>query len=145
MDKLKTVKLDVNGKTRKLVFKKINDPEGGKETCSSVCSYYKTCRFMKDPRNLNDPLGSFTDFCGDAVDEKGEDLDTWIPVPGTIEENLGDVNDVFQNIIEKSPCVTINRVIEVSCKDFCDKYTEDHKNCNCNNSLCIIKKLFIEE
>lgn len=150
--KLKRVKVMTQKGERVLVFRPIKDIPTEQVICETECPYGKICDKIIDPRNPNNPDFKFTDFCGDLGEimeeesesekSKNEDLTEYVPVEGTIEENLYDFPDIFQTLIEKNPMVRISDVIDKCCSSWCDSYTKDHSNCNTKNKLCIMHDLF---
>ena len=139
-----------NGDKRTLLFQVIPDidlDDGGSVfSCDKVCPYgLAVCQNLKNPLKLDDPLESFLEFCSNlpvAEEGVGDDrLVNFMPVEGTIEENLYDVDNVYQDLIKKNHLVGINEVIDSVCKDTCMMYTEQHDKCSPRNSMCFLQDL----
>lgn len=155
MLKFKKTKIETSKGSRNIYFKGNYDHSEEILECAKYCTYADVCQKLKYPSSDESHKDEdFSDFCSDINFAKSEDETSvdvcWIPVPGTLEENLGDVIKEFvkpeekdNKILEK--CVRIDAVIDSSCDGFCSKYQKDHKNCNCGNSLCILKSLFTAE
>lgn len=116
--------------------------------CLRGCVYKDVCDKIRDPRNPEDPDGAFTDFCSECANDLDEEtqrvLANCIPKPGTIEENLYDL-DIVQELIEKNPLVSVNKVIDSVCSGWCDSYNEKKSNCNARNGMCILRSIFIKD
>lgn len=143
-EKIRLVKVMTPKGERTLVFRPVNKAVDG-IICDTVCPYGDLCSKIIDPRNPDNPKLKFTDFCGDlGEDSENEenDLTEYIPVEGTIEENLYDFPDIFQTLIKNDPVVKVSDIIEKFCKDWCDSYDEEHTGCVSKNKLCMLHNLF---
>lgn len=146
MEKFKQVKIQTPKGERTLEFQKVEVPEET-HVCNVCCSYGRACLNLRDPRDPSNPEKLFQHFCTNLGKEGSEsedsDLQSMVPVPGTIEKNLGDFEDIYQQIIKSDPQVKLSQVIEKVCSGWCDMYNPEKSNCNSNNSLCMLKDLFI--
>lgn len=151
-----------NGMIKKLVKIPVETPKGTKyltffryvsddkedvcRPCEGICPYSEICDKIPDPRDPKNADLGFLDFCGSIGEGDGnEDLIDVIPVAGTVEENLKDViGDVYQTIINGNKLVSIPSVIDEICPGWCDKYTEDHKNCVASNKSCLLRGLLLK-
>ena len=130
---------------RKLTF--VQSPKAKAELevcCEEVCPYGNLCEKIRDPRNPEDPNSSLETLCcelglGDGDDES---LQQFFPAPGTIEKNLPDFPDIFQQLTEKNPMVALKDVITNVCSKFCDEFEPGCSNCNSKNLSCMLHDLF---
>lgn len=151
MNKFKTIKVtlkekDGNLKDEKLVFKPITVEGGGKIVCDD-CYYSKICRYIPDPRYIDNKDYCFTDYCSDlSVDNSGNstDLCNMVPVEGELERLFADKN-IFENIENNNPLYRLSELIDKACPSMCELYDKDHSNCSLNNKLCIFRELFINK
>lgn len=155
-NKIEKVKVQLDDHTtRWLEFFKPNAAEVDENNnlellCRYGCSYYKICPLLRDPMHLDDKEYCFIDFCQSlGVDSEGNrtDFADMCPVEGTIETNLGDIDDIFQDIIDRDPLVKVSDIIEKVCKGEDSElnfscYNEGHTNCKYTNDMCILKSLF---
>ena len=112
--------------------------------CEDVCPYGNICEKIRDPRNPSDPNSSLETVCcelglGDGDDES---LQQFFPAPGTIEENLSDFPDIFQQITQKNPYIPVVDVIKNVCSKFCDYFEPGCSNCTSKNLSCMLHDLF---
>lgn len=145
-NKLKRVKVDTPKGSRALVFRPVTNIPTGGLICDSECPYCEICDKLPDPRNPKDDNFRFIDFCGDigmeysnSNKDEGGDL---VPIEGTIENNLLDIFDNYQEILKSNPMVKLSDVIDKLCQNWCDRYNEKHSNCKSDYKLCIIRELF---
>ncbi len=113
--------------------------------CDKQCPYGpELCDKIKDPRDPTNPKKCFGDWCANLGNNEGDQPEyaNCVPIEGTIEENLGDIQDIHQTLIEKDPLVKLTNVIDNVCDGYCDMYEQTHSQCNSNNKLCILRKLF---
>lgn len=151
MEKYIRVKIETkNGGTRFLTYKPVPVSEATTLICETDCPYKDVCDKIRDPRNPENEDLRFLDFCSDLGmteedrakgNTKGAD---YVPVEGTIETELGDLQDIFQDIIKSDPVVKTSDVIDSICPGWCDDYCPDHKNCSAKNNTCILKNLFMK-
>lgn len=110
--------------------------------CERVCTYYKYCEHIKDPRNLEDLKMRFIDFCGSIGEFEGCDGNL-IPVDGTVEENFKDDLDIMNQLIDKNPpLVNVKDFIDNVCRNFCDSHKLDYSECKSDNAGCLLNMLF---
>ena len=152
--KLKRVKVITPKGERTLLYKPVNDIPTENVICETACPYGKLCEKLEDPRHPEDPNFRFTDFCGelgikdidDGVNSEENDeeisLIEMVPVEGTIEKNLSDFPDIYQQLIAKDPVVKLSEIIEKFCSNWCDSYNKEHTNCKYENKLCMMHDLF---
>ena len=143
-NKLKKVKINTEKGERFLVFRPAPTlPEGERIACDSVCKYgSKKCRLLRNPENPEDPDESFMDFCANlGCDDKNSDLSQYIPCENTIEENLSDIDDVYQKLIKDNGFVRITEVIDSCCSEVCPMYSKNYENCTEKNDMCILRDL----
>lgn len=112
--------------------------------CEEVCPYGNLCEKIRDPRNPDDMNSSLETLCcelglGDGDDET---LQQFFPAPGTLEENLFDFPDIFQQLTEKNPYVPVVDVIKNVCSKFCEYFEPSCSNCNSKNLSCMLHDLF---
>lgn len=151
--KNKVVCIAVNGVDYSFEFKK-KVTEKHEIICHS-CPLDGVCSKLKDPRNLNDTISTFADFCfsmGESVDKSvteivnDESLDGYIPVVEDVLKYMENINnDVFQEIIKKDPYIKVNELIDKVCGEGgfdCPYYNKDHSNCTAKNGMCILKNIF---
>ena len=130
---------------RKLTF--VQSPKAKAELevcCEDVCPYGNLCDKIRDPRNPEDLNSSLETLCcelglGDGDDES---LQQFFPAPRTIEENLADFPDIFQQLTEKNPMVSLVDVITNVCSKFCDDFEPGCTNCSSKNLSCMLHDLF---
>lgn len=145
MLKARIIKVQTPKGERQLTF--IQSPRAKAELevcCEEVCPYGNICEKIRDPRNPSDPNSSLLTLCcelglGDGDDESLQQL---FPAPRTIEENLADFPDIFQQLTEKNPYVPVKDVIDSVCSKFCDYYEPNCSNCTSKNLSCILHDLF---
>lgn len=120
-------------------------------TCEYDCVYQKVCKLLPDPENPDDFAHlRFCDFCtriGDTADtEEGRELRKYVPVPGEIENQLGDIFPRILEIVqEKNPIVYLSDVIDCVCEFQCDMYDAEHSQCGAGNSMCLLQDLFMKK
>lgn len=147
--KVKKFRIETEKGTRALEFRPVPKAPGGAQiVCTTACPYgVKVCSHLIDPRHPNDKLYSFQDFCcgigrnEDATTENEDEL-SYVPASGTLEANLYDVSDCFQNLISENKFVKVNEVIDAICQDTCPNWNKDHTECNTSNHMCILYDLF---
>lgn len=145
MLKARLVKIQTPKGERTLTF--VQSPRAKAELevcCEEVCPYGNICEHIRDPRNPEDSNSNLETLCcelglGDGDDET---LQQFFPAPGTLEENLADFPDIFQQLTEKNPYVRVTDVIKNVCSKFCDYFEPDCKNCSSKNYSCILHDLF---
>lgn len=145
MLKARQIKIQTPRGERVLTF--VQSPKAKAELevcCEEVCPYGNMCEHIRDPRNPEDPNSNLETLCcelglGDGDDER---LQQFFPAPGTIEENLSDFPDIFQQITQKNPYVSVVDVIKNVCSKFCDYFEPGCSNCNSKNLSCILHDLF---
>ena len=148
VEKLRNVKIDTEKGERILQFRPVESlPDGRRWDCDTVCPYGgKICRRLIDPRNPNDPNSDFMNFCSDLGEDENADpkdkvLQTYIPVKGTLEENLYDIGNFYKTLIEKNGFVRITDVIDGVCSDTCPMWNKEHSKCSPSNGACILQDL----
>lgn len=158
-NKLIKVKVKLpSGEERFLVFRPINAPRD-RYACE-ICPYDKYCVHIPHPEEPDNKELSFQEFCGsvdrsliensiarnpdngNGEEDMNEITSDAIPVEGTIEENLSDVIEINQELLKKNPQVSLHKVIDTVCKDWCDKYEPSYCNCTANNASCMLCGLF---
>lgn len=148
MEKFKQVTIKTPKGERKLEYQKVGEVPENAHVCNMNCVYGRACINMSDPRDPDNKEKKFNSFCAALGKEGSEvedsELQSMVPVPGTIEKNLYDFPDVFQQIIKNDPQVKLSEIIDNVCVGFCDSYTEDKSNCNSSNKLCILHSLFLK-
>lgn len=145
MLKARVVKIQTPRGERQLTF--VQSPKAKAELevcCEEVCPYGNLCEKIRDPRNPEDPNSSLETLCcelglGDGDDES---LQQFFPAPRTIEENLSDFPDIFQQLTEKNPMVPVVDIINNVCSKFCDDYEPGCSNCTSKNLSCMLHDLF---
>ena len=145
MLKARQITIQTPNGERKLTF--VQSPKAKAELeicCEDVCPYGNICEKIRDPRKPEDQNSSLLTLCcelglGDGDDES---LQQFFPAPGTIEENLYDLPDIFQQVTEKNPYVPVKEVISNVCSKFCEYYEPDCSNCNSKNLSCMLHDLF---
>lgn len=119
-------------------------------TCEADCQYFKVCRLLPDPENLDAyDRYRFCDFCGRKGDlaqtEEDREIRKMVPVPGCLENELGDVMPKILEVVkEKNPLVYLSDVIDSVCEFQCDMYDPQHSQCGAGNSMCLLQDLFIK-
>ena len=149
MKKFKTIKVtfeEENGKSRteSIVFKPVEIDTSRCIVCDK-CYYTKLCRYLPDPRYMNNKDYCFTDYCSDlSVDNNGSntELCNMIPLEGELERVFKDKN-IFKNIIDSDPLYKLSELIDKACPGMCEFYNKDHSGCSVDNKLCIFRELFI--
>ena len=142
MKKGKTIKVTDSSKgeekKRQFLFIPASSDESNNEpVCKTQCPYgIDKCSKMPDPRDPENPDKCFQDYCFD-LSEEGDNYADYIPVRGTIEEGMRDVN-LFKPVIEKGSLVNIREVIHTMCNGVCDRYREDLGGCTSDNQFCIL-------
>ena len=109
--------------------------------CSLECPYgLEVCK------NLPDPSGdrnTFTGFCFDLFkyckDKNKDELNYYIPTPGTIEKIFDE--DIFYLLRKSNPYIRINKVIDLMCNGICEFYK---KGCTKDNKTCILYDLLLD-
>jgi hypothetical protein len=130
-----------NEKERRFLFipasTSSDESNNNEPVCKTQCPYgVDRCSRMPDPRDPENSDRCFQDYCFDLSEESDSFAD-YIPVKGTIEEGMRDVN-LFKPIIDRGSLVDIREVIHTMCKDVCDRYKEDLGGCTPNNQFCIL-------
>lgn len=136
-----------NGEKHVKFFQFTGEDTGGKRPCEEICPYAEFCDKIPDPREPKNEERKFMDFCGELGSAEGDDkyIDV-IPAEGAIEEELSDViGDVYQDMIKEKKLVKVDRVIKAVCSGWCEKFSEDFKNCTAENKSCILAQLFKNE
>lgn len=112
--------------------------------CEDICPYGNLCEHIRDPRNPEDPNSSLETLCCELGLEDGADetLQQFFPAARTIEENLSDFPDIFQQVVNKDPLVSVKEVIQNVCSKFCDDFEPGCTNCNSKNLGCMLHDLF---
>ena len=146
MDKLRKIKIETPNGVRYLTFRPVVKlPEETKLACDSVCPIGgKICRKLRDPRNPEDKDSCFMDFCsnlGEGDDKENGILMQYRPENGTVEENLYDIDNVYDVLIKNNGYVKITEVIDSVCKDTCPMWCADHSKCNVSNNMCLLQDL----
>lgn len=146
VEKLKRVRIETPEGPKFITFRPVTElPEGKKIACDCVCPYGgKVCSRLKDPSAPDDPESTFMDFCanlGDDLDEKNRVLATYMPSPGTLEENLPDWNNVYNVLIKENGYVRVTDVIDSACSDTCPMYDPEHSKCSPENRACLLQDL----
>lgn len=119
-------------------------------TCQADCIYEKVCKLLPDPERSEEfTKYRFCDFCtriGDNADtDEGRELRKMVPVPGCLENELGDVFPrIIEVIQEKNPIIYLSDVIDCVCGYQCEFYDKDHSQCGKGNSLCLLQDLFFK-
>ena len=120
-------------------------------TCEGDCVYERVCSLLPDPERPNEfKRWRFCDFCtriGDMADntDGGQELKRMCPVPGTLENELGDIYPrILEVVQEKNPIVYLSDVIDSICEFQCDMYDKEHSQCGKGNSLCLLQDLFLK-
>lgn len=146
MGKIKHITVKTPKGDRTLTYKSVEKPENDL-VCFTKCPYGRVCESLYDPRDPGNDGANFADFCSNLGKEGSEcedsEVEAMVPVEGTIEENLSDLDDTFKQILKRNPMVRIDQVVNKVCSSWCDSYTEDHQNCNSKNGMCIMKDLFL--
>jgi len=130
---------------RKLTF--VQSPKAKAESeviCEDVCPYGNLCEKIRDPRNPEDPNSSLETLCCELGLNDGDDetLQQFFPAPRTLEENLPDFPDLFQQVIEKNPVIPVVDFIKNVCSKFCDEFEPGCSNCTSKNLGCMLHDLF---
>lgn len=145
MLKAKKVKINTPLGERELVF--VQSPKAKAELevcCEEVCPYGAVCEKIRDPRNPEDPNSSLLTLCCELglADGDDESMQQFFPARGTIEQNLADFPDIFQQLTEKNPMVPLKDVIKNVCSKFCDDFEPECTNCSSKNLSCMLHDLF---
>jgi hypothetical protein len=146
MEKLKKVSFETPKGKRHLIFsdKGLLDKKEDKCSCDpdGRCPYgEKACEAMRNPMAPDDKDQNFMDFCVN-VEELDKDLMGWIPIEGTVEENVPDlIGDYFDTLREDGGYVKLNDVIDGICSDACPLYNKEHSDCTTTNEICMIHNL----
>lgn len=149
-NKLITVKTPFGD--RRILYTQNGDSTEKNVLVCRECSYNKVCKFIRDPRDPENKEKTFIDFCSSIQEDDMENLppeedsiSTYFPERGAIEDALGkDFPDILKTVIDENPRVYVEDVIEEVCKGWCDDYTPERTNCNCNNMSCILRSLFLK-
>lgn len=153
MNKYKSVKVETPQGERTLQYKcgeRFLKSETPVNICEADCSYYKVCRLLPDPTKPKDFKDfRFCDFCTrvaeNASTDEEREIRHMVPVPGTIENELGDIYPrILDVILEKNPMIYLSDVIDCICEFNCDMYDENHSQCGAGNSMCLLQDLFIK-
>ena len=145
MLKAKQIKIQTPRGERTLTF--VQSPRAIAELevcCEEVCPYGNLCEHIRDPRNPEDQNSSLETLCCELGLGEGDDenLQQFFPAPRTIEENLSDFPDIFQQLTEKNPMVPVVDIIKNVCSKFCDEFEPGCSNCNSTNLSCMLHDLF---
>lgn len=147
MEKFKQITIKTPKGERTLEYQKVGEVPENAHVCNMNCVYGRACIFLRDPRDPENVDKSFNTFCASLGKEESgiedSDLQSMVPVPGTLERNFGDFEDIYQQIIQKDPQVKLSDIISKFCSGWCEFYNEEKTNCNSNNKFCVIKSLFI--
>lgn len=150
--KEKRVKINTPNGVRYLTYKPAIirvDDEGNeiKELICNQCSYYKKCDKFLNPETPADKESSFQEFCSDlgTPTEGNSKIDTslidYIPVEGTLEENISDLQDVYEVLIKKNGFVKLVDIIDCVCKESCPYWNKEHTDCKSTNEFCLLEDL----
>lgn len=110
-------------------------------TCETCPYGIELCRYLIDPRYPTIINRRFSDFCGTGNTELANFGD-YVPVKGTLEDNLNDIEDFYKTLIRANPTVKLTDVIDKVCDGGCDMYKPDHSECTYSNNFCILRNLF---
>lgn len=142
MYKVKKIKISTVKGERTLMFQPFYLNTQG-VACNTVCPYgIGVCTRLRNPSNPDDPEQSFTDFCSDIdrlVDAGLHEEVNYIPCRGTLEENLYDVENIYEVLIDDNGFFRVNDLIDSYCPEMCGLYSPDHKNCSHKNTMCILQ------
>lgn len=144
--KIKRVKINTPNGVRFINYKPVVVDENKKELVCNECPYFRKCETIMNPEKPDDPESTFQEFCSEIGTSKdGEKVDTTlmqcIPEEGTLEENLGDLPDIYQHLIAKKGYVKLENVIDCVCKESCPYWNEEHTECKTSNELCFLQDL----
>lgn len=114
--------------------------------CESCPYGTRVCTILKDPQHPDDKYATFQDYCGNLGNKEADPANQelvggYYPVEGTIEDNLGDTEDVYQSLISKNPYVKISDLIDRVCDGECSFYRKDHSLCKKTNDLCLLQNV----
>lgn len=137
---------------RHLTFHPVTIDREDENLCETKCPYGGNgsglCDKMRDPRDPENPNSYFMVFCQEinvksdlATPDKEIDMNSYVPAPMTVEENLMDVCDINREIIKRNPYVKLDKVIDSVCSGWCADYCADHSKCTSKNLSCIIPNL----
>ena len=152
--KYKSIKCKTPRGIRNLSYKPVSikdtEDDDEKSLVCHHCTYLGKCDKFKHPETPEDENSTFQEFCSDLgldVDRGTFDVSimNYVPVEGTLEENLSDLPDAYQALIAKGGYVKLNRVIDIVCKDSCPFWNEEHTECKTSNNLCILEDLIKPE
>lgn len=121
----------------------VPDDSNSEPVCKTQCPYgIDKCSRMPDPRDPENPEKCFQDYCFD-LSEEGDNFADYIPVRGTIEEGMRDVN-MFKPIIERGSLVDIREVIHTLCPGMCDRYCKDLRGCTSDVQDCMLHDILVK-
>ena len=138
---------------RHVVFRPVVKKEETEIFCDTECPYGKNhlCDKLRDPRDPSRADYCFMSFCQEidpqtdlVTPDKSINMNDYVPIENTIEDNLADIIDVNNDILKTNPCVRIDKVVDTICPDWCPDYMKDHSKCSSKNMSCIIRSLFQE-
>lgn len=144
--KVKEIVIETIKGTKKLLFAPIPYADEGCFCCDKYCPIgIKKCCLLPNPLDLDNEDSSFQNFCaslgeGDWEYGRNSELRYYVPVEGTIESNFHDLDDRYRKYIEENGYVNIKTVIRKCCQD-CSMLTDDFRNCNATNELCLLGDL----
>lgn len=142
-EKFRKVKIKTKLGDRYLTFKpvKVEDFENG-YICETDCPYgEKICGRLRNPEVPDDETQSFMDFCSN-LDLEDKTMELYVPIEGTLESNLFDLDDVNKELINNRELVSVKEVIDSVCDGMCDLYDKTHCNCKMTNPTCLLQDLF---
>lgn len=142
MEKFKKVSIDTPNGKKILTFRPCEESTDF-TVCDMYCPYGpNTCNRLRDPEHYEDKDYTFMDFCSSLGIKENSDVSkdavNWVPVAGTLEENLSEFPEIFQELDRVNPCVKIKDVIDSVCSGMCDMYDKEHSMCSPNNQSCIL-------
>lgn len=162
-EKYLKVKLEVEGKKRTILFRPVFEKELGenRDIClrTDICPYANglLCRLLKNPAKMNEEDSTFMDLCSNLEDytrdkdkervtHPDDDVVAYVPIEGTLEENLSDVDNYVQTLIKDRGYVKIGDVIDNICSDgLCGMYDPSHCNCDSTNEMCLLRSLLVKK
>lgn len=142
--RVKTIKVETSLGERNLSFY-LEKREGDDSSMScKYCPYLNVCNELPHPE-ASHKGEAFTDFCwqiSTGIEKKQLVEGDYLPMPGTIEENLGDVADPFKKLAtDNNRYVKLSKVIDSVCADVCPVYNPEHSECSGRVSFCVLHSI----